>query len=49
MSTYKSIKGKDRATTDDESNKIEFTEPFECSFTEDSITIGHLHFTFSPK
>jgi hypothetical protein len=30
-------------------NKIEFTEPFECSFTEDSITIGHLHFTFSPK
>jgi hypothetical protein len=32
-----------------ESNKIEFTEPFECSFTEDSITIGHLHFTFSPK
>ena len=32
-----------------ESNKIEFTEPFECSFTEDSITIGHLHFTFNPK
>jgi hypothetical protein len=32
-----------------ESNKIEFTEPFKCSFTEDSITIGHLHFTFSPK
>ena len=32
-----------------ESNKIEFTEPFECSVTEDSITIGHLHFTFSPK
>lgn len=32
-----------------ESNKIEFTKPFECSFTEDSITIGHLHFTFSPK
>ena len=30
-------------------NKIEFTQPFECSFTEDSITIGHLHFTFSPK
>ena len=32
-----------------ESNKIEFTEPFECSFTEDGITIGHLHFTFNPK
>jgi hypothetical protein len=32
-----------------ESNKIEFTEPFECLFTEDSITIGHLHFTFNPK
>lgn len=32
-----------------ESNKIEFTEPFECSATEDSITIGHLHFTFNPK
>lgn len=32
-----------------ESNKIDFTEPFECSFTEDSITIGHLHFTFNPK
>ena len=32
-----------------ESNKIEFTKPFECSFTEDNITIGHLHFTFSPK
>ena len=32
-----------------EGNKIEFTEPFECSATEDSITIGHLHFTFNPK
>ena len=32
-----------------EKNKIEFTEPFECSFTEDSVTIGHLHFTFNPK
>jgi hypothetical protein len=32
-----------------ENNKIEFPEPFECSFTEDSITIGHLHFTFNPK
>lgn len=32
-----------------ESNKIEFTEPFECSFTEDNITIGHLYFTFNPK
>jgi hypothetical protein len=32
-----------------ENQKIQFTEPFECSFTEDSITIGHLHFTFNPK
>jgi hypothetical protein len=32
-----------------ENNKIEFTEPFECLATEDSITIGHLHFTFNPK
>jgi hypothetical protein len=31
------------------SNKIEFVEPFECSFAEDSITIGHLHFTFNPQ
>jgi len=30
-------------------NKIEFTEPFECFATKDSITIGHLHFTFNPK
>ena len=30
-------------------NKIDFNEMFECSSTEDSITIGHLHFTFSPK
>jgi len=32
-----------------ENNKIEFTEPFTCSVTEDTITIGHLHFTFNPK
>jgi hypothetical protein len=32
-----------------ESNKLKFTEPFECLFTEDNITIGHLHFTLSPK
>lgn len=32
-----------------ETNKIEFAEPFDCSYTEDSITIGHLHFTFNPK
>lgn len=32
-----------------ENNKIEFNEPFECLFTDDSITIGHLHFTFNPK
>lgn len=31
------------------SHKINFTEPFTCSFTDDSITIGHLHFTFNPK
>lgn len=30
-------------------NKIEFIEPFECSSTDDNITIGHLHFTFNPK
>jgi hypothetical protein len=30
-------------------NKIEFPEPFACSFTEESITIGHLQFTFNPK
>jgi hypothetical protein len=30
-------------------NTIEFTESFTCSFTDDSITIGHLHFTFNPK
>lgn len=30
-------------------HKVEFAEPFECSCTEDSITIGHLHFTFNPK
>ncbi len=32
-----------------ESNKLEFTEPFECLSTEDSVTIGHLHFTLNPK
>jgi len=32
-----------------ETHKVEFTEPFQCSFTENSITIGHLHFTFNPK
>lgn len=32
-----------------DSNKIEFTSPFECFATEDGITIGHLHFTFNPK
>jgi hypothetical protein len=30
-------------------NKIEFPEPFVCSFTEGSITIGHLHFTLNLK
>lgn len=30
-------------------NKVEFTEKFECLFTEKSITIGHLHFTYDPK
>jgi hypothetical protein len=30
-------------------NNMVFTEPFECLFTEDNITIGHLHFTLSPK
>lgn len=32
-----------------EAHKLEFTEPFECSCTDNSITIGHLHFTFEPK
>lgn len=32
-----------------ESNKIEFTEPFKCLATDDSITIGHLHFIFNLK
>lgn len=31
-----------------ESNKVEFTDPFDCSCTEDSVTIGHLHFTLNP-
>lgn len=30
-------------------HKIEFTEPFECSATDDSITIGHFQFTFYLK
>lgn len=30
-------------------NKINFTEQFECSFTDTSITIGKLHFTYDPK
>lgn len=30
-------------------NKIEFTEPFECLANDDSITIGHLQFTFNQK
>lgn len=32
-----------------ETNKVDFTEPFECSATENSITIGHLYFTFNSK
>ena len=32
-----------------EKNKIEFTEPFTCSFINDKITIGHLTFTLNPK
>ena len=28
-------------------NKVEFTEPFTCSSTYDTITIGHLHFTLN--
>jgi hypothetical protein len=30
-------------------NQVKFTEPFTCSFTDDSVTIGHLHFTFNAK
>lgn len=30
-------------------HKIEFSKPFECFANDDSITIGHLHFTFNPK
>ena len=26
-------------------NRVEFPEPFICSYTDKSITIGHLHFT----
>jgi len=29
-------------------NKVEFTEPFTCSSTSDTITIGHLHLTLNP-
>lgn len=32
-----------------ETHKVEFNESFACLLTEDSITIGHLHFTFNPK
>lgn len=32
-----------------DSNKVQFIEPFECSSTEDNITIGHFHFTFNPN
>ena len=32
-----------------ENHKVTFTEPFDCSCTEDSVTIGHLHFTLNPK
>lgn len=32
-----------------EKNKIDFAEPFVCSFIEDKITIGNLQFTFNPK
>lgn len=32
-----------------ETHKVEFTEQFECSATDDGIKIGHLHFTFEPK
>jgi len=32
-----------------ENNKVKFTKPFECSCTEDSVTIGHLHFTLNPN
>lgn len=42
---YEWIEKKDAYTT----HKIHFAAEFECSFTEDSITIGHLHFTFNPK
>lgn len=30
-------------------NKFEFFEPFECSFNDKGILIGHLNFTFNPK
>ena len=33
----------------DEAHKVVFTEPFECVSTDDSITIGHLHFTLNPQ
>lgn len=31
------------------SHKVIFTEPFDCSCAEGSVTIGHLHFTLNPK
>lgn len=33
----------------DEAHRVVFTEPFECSYTDDSVTIGHLHFTLNPQ
>lgn len=30
-------------------NKIEFNEPFDCSFNENNITISYLYFTLNPK
>jgi hypothetical protein len=32
-----------------ESHKVVFTESFECVSTDDSVTIGHLHFTLNPQ
>lgn len=30
-------------------HKFEFTEPFECSFDDEIVKVGHLQFTFKPK
>lgn len=30
-------------------NKFEFTEPFECSFDNETLKVGSLQFTFNPK